>query len=251
MAEKREAFLYPIKKMFDDLTLYRNRIKDAQIPYPSDIIQNSDDLAKGIKISKFVMSSVYIPDKPSLTNYHRLLSMYTTGSSAGTLADLLKVHRNNIYKTSTGIQRYLNAVFPNDFIELWNNREFDLIIRYIEAFTANGLGENLRGFVSKVYPSFAKEVRKVSHEDVFELSRLSSEGEQRVLSNVAKVLTLCDTFNEMVGDPQVIMDYLCVQKALDTKQFLPTSVHDLIHRYLDTETEIDPLSDLAQIEEVL
>lgn len=129
---KKVPIFNTLNQIYSDISLFQTRIENNKHIPSNSVLQSLDDLNFARTLVKFLKSGSYLNlSKTNQENTLNLISLYRSGLTREQLMSLSNLSSRQIYYASAKVEESLNLRFPTGLLNLWKNRQFEVIEEYL------------------------------------------------------------------------------------------------------------------------
>lgn len=129
---KKVPIFNTLNQIYSDISLFQTRVENNKHIPSNSVLQSLDDLNFARTLVKFLKSGSYLNlSKTNQENTLNLISLYRSGLTREQLMSLSNLSSRQIYYASAKVEESLNLRFPTGLLNLWKNRQFEVIEEYL------------------------------------------------------------------------------------------------------------------------
>lgn len=235
--------------VFDAVAVYRNRVRLNQTILPDDIIQTEDDFKNAIEIMRYLQNGSYLPNSKKGQRCRKVVKIYRRGSTVRELADATGFAYNIVRSYGDIIEGSLNSKFNKPMIDYWSARQFKVILDTLGSIDnfelSKALGIAMEDYEQAFKPSTLKSSLDLD-EGIAELRTLEGDEYLKFKENITKCLDVMKAIDDLQNEPDILMDFAKVKKALKYGLYVPAEIRFMISTTLGISTGGDLDEDLDE-----
>lgn len=187
---KKKPIFNTISQIYSDIALFQTRLENNKHIPSNSVLQTLDNLQFAGTLVDFLKSGSYLNlSKSNQESTLSLLSLYRSGLNRQQLIDLSGLTSRQIYYVSLKVEESLESRFPTGLLNLWKNRQFQVIEEYLQVGS-----KELSSIIEEIseFPlvQVAPKLLGQRTSELYQVESIKEKSKEEITESLAKVLEI-------------------------------------------------------------